>query len=76
MQNENVKFKIEFNKRLIHFSLEIIKLCREIRKDRNLWAIANQLIHSATSIGANVIEAKASSSNGLFEIFSNRFEKR
>jgi len=27
-----------------------------------LWPIADQLIHSATSIGANVIEAKASSS--------------
>jgi four helix bundle protein len=62
MQNENSKFKIEFNKRLIHFSLEIIKLCKEIRKNRNLWAIADQLIRSATSIGANIIEAKASSS--------------
>jgi len=62
MQNDNVKFKIEFNKRLIRFSLNIIKLCKEIRKDRNLWAIADQLIRSATSIGANIIEAKASSS--------------
>jgi four helix bundle protein len=62
MQNENSKFKIEFNKRLIHFSLEIIKLCKEIRKNRNLRAIADQLIRSATSIGANIIEAKASSS--------------
>lgn len=62
MQNENLNFKIEFNKRLIRFSLEIIRFCNEIRKDRNLWAIADQLIRSATSIGANVIEAKASSS--------------
>lgn len=62
MQNENSKFKIEFNKRLVNFSLEIIKLCNEIRKDRNLWSIADQLIRSATSIGANIIEAKASSS--------------
>jgi len=62
MQNENAKFKMEFKKRLINFSLEVIKLCEEIRKERNLWAIADQLIRSATSIGANVIEAKASSS--------------
>jgi four helix bundle protein len=62
MQNDNAKFKMEFNKRLIRFSLEIIKLCKEIRKDRNLWAIADQLIRSATSIGANIIEARASSS--------------
>jgi len=60
MEKDN--FKLEFNKRLIKFSLQIIKLCKEIRKDRNLWAIADQLIRSATSIGANVIEAKASSS--------------
>jgi four helix bundle protein len=62
MQNENVKFKMEFNQRLIRLSLETIKLCQEIRRDRNLWAIADQLIRSATSIGANVIEAKSASS--------------
>jgi len=62
MQNDNVKFKSEFYKRLINFSLEIIKLCIEIRKDRNLWPIADQLMRSATSVGANVTEAKASSS--------------
>jgi four helix bundle protein len=62
MRNDKSKFKNEFNKRLIRFSLEIIKLCQEIRKDRNLWSIADQLIRSATSIGANVIEARASSS--------------
>jgi len=31
MQNDNANFKSEFNKRLINFSLEIIKLCNEIR---------------------------------------------
>ena len=62
MQNHNPNFKIEFNKRLIDFSLAVIKLSSAIRKDRNLWTIADQLIRSATSIGANIIEAKASSS--------------
>jgi four helix bundle protein len=62
MKNDKSNFKNEFNKRLIHFSLEIIKLCQEIRKDRNLWSISDQLIRSATSIGANVIEARALSS--------------
>ncbi len=62
MQNDSSKFKIEFNKRLIHFSLKVIKLCNEIRKDRNLWTIADQLIRAATSVGANIIEAKASRS--------------
>ncbi len=62
MQNDNVKFKMEFTKRLIRFSLRIIKFCEKIREDRNLWSITDQLLRSATSIGANVIEAKASSS--------------
>lgn len=62
MQNESSKFKIEFNNKLIRFSLKIIVLCQEIRKDRNFWPIADQLIRSGTSIGANVFEAKASSS--------------
>ena len=47
---------------MLDYCLEKIKLCNEVRKERNLWAIADQLIRSATSIGANVIEAKASSS--------------
>lgn len=62
MQSDNSKFKMEFNRRLICFSLAAINLCREIQKDRSLWAVADQLIRSSTSIGANVIEAKSSSS--------------
>lgn len=62
MRNDNADFKTEFNKRLINFSLRIIALCNTVRKDRNLWTVADQLIRSATSIGANIIEAKAASS--------------
>jgi four helix bundle protein len=56
------RFKVNFTKRLIKFSLEVIKFCEEIRTNRNLWSLADQLIRSATSIGANVTEARASSS--------------
>lgn len=63
---QNAKIKDEFNDRLIKFSLTIIKLCNEIRKDRNLWSIADQLIRCATSIGANIFEAKSSSSKRDF----------
>lgn len=59
MQNDNEKFKIEFLKRLIKFSLDVIKFCSEIRKDRNFFEIASQLIRAATSIGANITEAKS-----------------
>ena len=62
MQNEREKFKENFINRLVKFSVEIIKFSQEIRKERILWPIADQLVRSATSIGANVVEAKASSS--------------
>lgn len=62
MQNDNSKFKNNFYKRLIKFSLRIIRLCAKLRKIRNLWVIADQLLASGTSIGANVFEAKSSSS--------------
>lgn len=51
MQNDSAKFENEFYRRLIKFSLEIIKFCNQVRRDRNLWSIADQLIRSATSIG-------------------------
>jgi four helix bundle protein len=56
------KFKSDFSKRLIKFSLEVIRLCRDLETNKTLRVIANQLIRSACSIGANVIEAKCSSS--------------
>ena len=62
MQNDNEKFKKDFAQRLIKFSLNTILLCRDLKKDPILWAIADQLIRSAISIGANVVEAKSSSS--------------
>ena len=62
MQNDKSKFKKEFIQRLIRYSIRTIKICNELRKDRNLYSVADQLIRSATSIGANVIEAKSSSS--------------
>lgn len=62
MQSDNSNFKIEFDKRLKKFAIDIIIFCRELRKDRNIWEIADQLIDSGSSVGANVREAKSSSS--------------
>jgi len=59
MQNDSKKFKIDFKKRLIRFSVEIIKLASDLRKNRNLVSLADQIIRSATSVGANIIEAKS-----------------
>ena len=62
MQNEKEKFKENFVKRLISFTVQIIRFCRKLKSDSSLWSIIDQLIRSAGSIGANVVEAKSSSS--------------
>lgn len=62
MQNDNSKFKETFIKRLVGFSVNIVKFCANLRSERLLWSVIDQVIRSATSIGANVVEAKSSSS--------------
>ena len=47
---------------MIQFSLDIIKICSDLRKNRDYWVIADQLLDSGTSMGANVFEARSSSS--------------
>jgi len=58
-QNSSSKFNVEFADRLIRYTLQIVGLCEELREKRRLIAIADQLIRSGTSIGANVHEAKS-----------------
>ena len=43
------------------FAIRIIRLCAELRKNKVDFPLVNQLLRSGTSIGANVTEAKASS---------------
>ena len=62
MQSDKEKFKSDFIKRLVNFSLKILKLTGLIKKEPNLWSLSDQLIRCSTSIGANVVEAKSSSS--------------
>ena len=62
MQNEKEKFKENFIKRLVQFSVNIIRFSEKLKINRIFWPIADQLLRSATSIGANVVEAKSSSS--------------
>jgi len=56
------KFKDDFRNRLIKFSLKIIELCDSFDNKRKFWIITDQLIRVATSIGANIVETKSSSS--------------
>ncbi len=62
MQNEKSKSKNDFRRRTYEFALEIIKLIDEMSRDKTCDIIGNQLLRSATSIGANVAEANGASS--------------
>lgn len=53
--------KNDFIKRLIKFTLIIIKLTRNLPKTISNDIFARQIIRSSASIGANVMEARGSS---------------
>ena len=40
------------------FAIDIIGICREMRKNKIEYSLVNQLLRSGTSIGANVHEAQ------------------
>ena len=66
-QNYNSNLKSNDVKiRAYHFSLDIIKFVNELPNKRAFWSIGDQLLRSATSIGANMIEAQAASSRRDF----------
>jgi len=69
MQNYNSKFKSDIRDRCFKFSLAIITLTDSLPSKRSVWIITDQLIRSATSIGANLVEARASSSRLEFKKF-------
>lgn len=69
MQDTNLKFKTDLKQRCYSFSLEVIALTDILPNKRSAWVISDQLIRSATSIGANLVEAKASSSRLEFKKF-------
>ena len=69
MTNQKEEFRREFIRRLIRFSLRIIRLTDDLHRDRKYQIIVDQLIRSATSVGANVVEAKASSSRRYYTHF-------
>ena len=63
--NSNIKSN-NVKTRAYSFSLEIIKFVNELPNKRAFWSIGDQLLRSATSIGANMIEAQSSSSRREF----------
>lgn len=67
---EEKKTKVyDLKKRSYLYALDIIKFLQGIPKDYISQAMARQLLRSATSVGANVIEAQVSASKKDFANF-------
>lgn len=69
VKTQNINAKLKSNNvrvRAYDFSLAIIKFVNNLPNKKAFWAIGDQLLRSATSIGANLIEAQASSSRRDF----------
>ncbi|MFH0892369.1 MAG: four helix bundle protein [Candidatus Falkowbacteria bacterium] len=66
MQNDNVKFKMEFKKRLYAWVLRLIKYIDSRAKSSVNDVMGKQLLRSGTSILANYVEANSASSKKDF----------
>jgi four helix bundle protein len=64
--NKNATFKQQFKKRCFLFSLAILQIAERLRENRNNWILTDQLVRSATSIGANIVEGGNSTSKKEF----------
>jgi four helix bundle protein len=65
-QSQNSRVKIELRDRCFAFSIKVIKYVEKLPDKRIYWIISDQLLRSATSIGANIFEAKSASSKKDF----------
>jgi len=65
-QNNNSKVKNELRERCYKYSIATIKLIHDLPEKRIYWTVSDQLLRSATSIGANIVEAKSASSKKDF----------
>ena len=58
--------KYDLEERTALFGESIIRLCRTVKQDNIVSPIVNQLVRSATSVGANYMEANRASSKRDF----------
>ncbi|MDP3685532.1 MAG: four helix bundle protein [bacterium] len=63
---EHVKYKTDLRERLLEFSVHIIALASKLPRTPAGFAVANQVIRSATSVGANCEEAQDALSRADF----------
>ena len=71
MQSQNIKHKIKLKDRTYQYSIKMIEFFDNLPEDSSAKIISKQLLRSAASIGANIIEAQASSSKKDFIKFFN-----
>ena len=69
MKNDKEKFKAELKRRIYAWILKLIKFLDSLPKDTITQRIVDQLFRSGGSVGANYIEAQASSSKKDFANF-------
>jgi four helix bundle protein len=69
MKSDKEKFKTEFKKRIYFWIIKLIKFLDLLPKDTVTQRLVDQLFRSGSSIGANYIEAQASSSRKDFTNF-------
>jgi four helix bundle protein len=65
-QKQDKSAKTEVKYRAFYLSINVIKFSCTLEKEDYLRIISSQLIRCVTSIGANIVEAKASSSKKEF----------
>ena len=65
-QNHNSNLKTDLKIRAYKFSLSVIFFVNSFPNKKVYYVIRDQLLRSATSIGANIVEAKSSSSKREF----------
>ena len=66
MENDNVKFKNEFKRRVYNWVLRLIGFIDKLPKDSTCAVMGKQLLRSGTSVLANYIEANSASSKKDF----------
>jgi four helix bundle protein len=71
MQNDKLKFKEDFKKRLYAFTLMLIEFLDKLPNDNVSKRIGDQLLRSGTSIIGNDIEGQAASSKRDFTNYFN-----
>jgi four helix bundle protein len=69
VQNQNSKPKTDLKRRAYKYSIGMIEFLDTLPKDTSSQVIAKRLLRSATSIGANIVEAKGASSKRDFTNF-------